>query len=406
MSLLDILSDHGAWEKFCVYKTSECLSKPDEKELRAFIDEKRYLPVCELIAKGERFPLPRRSVISKLGSEKKRVVYTYPKDENTVMKLLTYLLTRRYDGLFSPGLYSFRQQKTAKEAVRGFMKLPGIETMYSYKVDIHDYFNSVPVDRLLPMLEDVISDDPRLLSFLESLLCEEYVLDHGAPVKERKGIMAGTPVSAFYANLYLCGLDRHFDNSKVPYARYSDDIIVFAKTKEETERHAGFIREYLNGYGLTVNPSKEQFSSPSDGWTFLGFYVNGKTADIAAATVKKLKQKMRRKSNALRRWAKRNDVEGEKAAKAFIRIFNRKLLESPEDNELSWSRWFFPVINTVKSLKTIDCYAQQCVRYLISGTHTKAAYRVKYEDMKAIGYKNLVHEFYAFNENSADNKNN
>ena len=398
MSLLDMLSEPGAWEKFRIYKTSQRLSKTDEKQLCDFTDEKRYLPVCRAIADGERFPLPRRSVISKLGSDKKRVVYTYPKDENTVIKLLTFLISRKYDGLFSPGLYSFRPNKTAKEAVRGFMKLPGIENMYSYKVDIHDYFNSVPVSRLLPMLADALSDDPALYGFLSSLLCEEYVLERGVPLKEQKGIMAGTPVASFYANLYLRGLDRRFEEAGVPYARYSDDIIVFAKTEEETKKHAKFIRAYLNECGLTVNPSKEQFSSPSDGWTFLGFYVNGKTADIAKATVKKLKGKMRRKANALHRWAKRNGVEGEKAAKAFIRIFNRKLLEAPEDNELSWCRWFFPVINTTESLKEIDAYARQCVRYIISGKRTKAAYKVRYEDIKALGYKNLVHEYYSYSE--------
>ena len=396
MSILDALSDHAAWERFCEYRTGVRLTKSDEKRLCDFIDEKRYLPVCEKIVSGASFPLPRRSVISKLGSDKKRVVYTYPEDENTVLKLLTYLLCRKYDGIFSKGLYSFRPNKTAKEAVRGFMKLPGIENMYSYKVDVHDYFNSVPTDRLLPMLEEVLSDDPALFAFLKSLLCEEYVLERGKPLKEKKGIMAGTPVASFYANLYLSGLDRHFESSGVPYARYSDDVIVFAKTEEETKKHAEFIRAYLDEYGLSVNPKKERFSSPSEGWTFLGFYINGKTVDVAPATVKKLKGKMKRKTNALRRWSKRNEIDGEKAAKAFIRIFNRKLLESPSDNELSWCCWFFPVINTDKSLKEIDAYARQCVRYLISGRRNKSAYKVKYEDIKALGYKNLVHEYYSF----------
>ena len=398
MSFLDSLSDKSAWGRFLSYRTGSRLTKSDEKQLRGFIEEKRYLPVCEKIVSGAGFPLPRRSVISKLGSDKKRVVYTYPEDENTVLKLLTYLLCRKYDGIFSPGLYSFRPNKTAKEAVRGFMKLPGIEKMYSYKADVHDYFNSVPTDRLLPMLEEVLSDDPALFSFLRSLLTEEYVLERGKPIKEKKGIMAGTPVASFYANLYLRGLDRHFERSGVPYARYSDDIIVFAETEEETKKHAEFIRAYLDGRGLSVNPKKEQFSSPSDGWTFLGFYVNGKTVDVAPATVKKLKGKMRRKTNALHRWSERNGIDGEKAAKAFIRIFNRKLLESPSDNELSWCCWFFPVINTEKSLKEIDAYAQQCIRYIVSGKHTKAAYRVKYEDIKGLGYKNLVHEYYSFDK--------
>ena len=96
---------------------------------------------------------------------------------------------------------------------------------------------------------------------------------------------------------------------------------------------------------------------------------------------------------------KRNGIGGEKAAKAFIRIFNGKLLESPRDNELSWSHWFFPVINTTDSLHVIDQYAQDCLRYLIAGTHTKARFNVRYEDLKALGYCSLVHEYYEGVEN-------
>ena len=395
--LLDLLDKEEIWERFFEYKSALC-SSSDEEELRKFIDEKRYLPVCDTIRSGGLFALPKRSVLSKLGTSKKRVVYTYPKDENTVLKLLTYLLIRKYDGLFSKGLYSFRPNKTAKDAIRGFMRTPGISDMYTYKVDIHDYFNSVPVSRLLPMLEETAEDDQPLLAFLTCLLREEYVLERGKPIKEQKGIMAGTPLSSFYANLYLRSLDLRFDTAKIPYARYSDDIIVFAKSEEETHEYADIIRSHLSRYGLTVHPSKEQFGSPSDGWTFLGFYVNGKTVDIAPATVRKLKQKMKRKADSLHRWAKRTGSDGEQAAKAFIRIFNKKLLESPVDNELSWSRWFFPVINTAESLKEIDAYARQCIRYIITGKHTKSAYNVRYGDMKALGCRNLVHEYYSFED--------
>ena len=193
-------------------------------------------------------------------------------------------------------------------------------------------------------------------------------------------------------------MDRYFADLGVPYARYSDDVIVFAPTKEETEEMADKIRKFLAEYGLAVNPDKEKFSTPSDGFTFLGFSVKGDVVDIAPATVQKLKGKMRRKAKGLLRWSKRADVDGEKAAAAFIRIFNRKLLEGPKDNELTWSFWFFPVINTSESLHVIDLYAQECVRYIISGKRTKARYNVRYEDMKKLGLRSLVHEFYEHGE--------
>ena len=395
MSLLDQLSDRQVWESFYEYKTGLACPKDFTKKLRVFIDEERYVPVCAAIESGAEFPLPKRSVISKMSTGKKRVVYTYPEDENIVLKLLTYLLLRRCDGIFCDNLYSFRPRRTAQDAVRRIVRTKGLSELYSYKVDISDYFNSIPVDRLLPMLRRVTAEDERLYEFLASLLTEPRVLDRGEVCcPEQKGIMAGTPQASFYANLYLKDLDELFSEKGVLYARYSDDIILFARTEEDCAGHAETVRAFLSGRGLRVNPAKECFASPQEGFVFLGFFVREGVVDIAPATVKKLKAKMRRKRDALARWNKRNGMGGENAAKAFVRVFNRKLLESSADNELSWASWFFPTINTADSLRVIDRYAQDCIRYLVSGTHTKARYNVRYEDLKALGYRSLVHEYY------------
>ena len=401
-SLLDQLSRAECWEKFYAYKTSLACPKRFAEELRDFIDRRAYLPVCEAIARGERFPLPEKSVISKTSSQKKRVVYCYPRPENTVLKLLTWLLLRRYDGLFAKNLYSFRPGRAAKDAVLRLRALPGAGEMYAYKADVSDYFNSIPLQPLTAALRQELAEDPRLCAFLCALLEEPEALENGRPVTEPKGIMAGTPLSAFYANLYLRELDGRFAALGVPYARYSDDIIVLAPSEEETRAHADFIRAYLAAKGLALNPEKEAFTAPGDGWIYLGFRYHEGVTDLAPASLTKMKQKMRRKTRALERWRARNGLEREKAAAAFIRVFNRKLFENPADNELTWAYWFFPVLTTADSLREIDRYAQDCLRYLLSGVRTKARYNVRYGDLKRLGWRSLVHEYYAFRERGGE----
>ena len=470
MSLLHALSSREMWERFYEYKISLVSRGSFEKELRMFIDREAYLPLCRKygwvtgtpdyarddtgrpartetagVAAGEiaqtealvdharkteqteaeekdrlaKFPLPRRAVISKLDSAKKRIVYTYPEPENTVLKMLTWLLLRKYDPLFSDNLFSFRPGRSAKDAIRLLRSVPDIRNAYSYKADISNYFNSIPVEKLIPMLEETLGDDPELLSFLRGLLEEPLVLESGKgtagwrrdpggdpgaassaepkgirTIREEKGIMAGTPLSAFYANLYLRDLDLSFAKAGVPYARYSDDMILFAESREEAERHAEMLRAFLDEKGLKLNPEKEEYRTPEEGWVFLGFSYRDGIIDIAPASIRKIKAKMRRKARALRRWADRNGVEPERAAAAFIRVFNRKLLGPGPDTDLTWSRWFFPVINTTDSLAEIDHYAQECIRYLVSGTRTKARYNVRYEDIRALGFRSLVHAYY------------
>lgn len=393
-TLLESINDEDAWKKFYNYKLSLVCGKNDAKELGKFIENKAYKDVYEKIKNNADFPLAKKSVISKMSSQKKRVIYSYPYEEKMVLKLLTYLITRKYDYIFSPNLYSFRPVRQAKDAVKRITSYPGIGEMYGYKVDIHNYFNSVPLEKFLPLLKQTLADDELLYAFLERLLSESHVISNGRIIEEDKGFMAGTPIAAFYANLYLADMDRHFLSEAVIYARYSDDIIVFSKSKEELTNHIAFIKDTLASKGLTVNPDKEAYFGPGDEWTFLGFSYKVGIIDISPVTVSKLKGKMRRKTRALQRWGKRNEVPPEKTASAFVRIFNRKLLESPTDNELSWSHWFFSVINTTESLVEIDHYAQECIRYLMSGRRTKSRYNVRYEDMKKIGYKSLVNEYY------------
>ena len=244
------------------------------------------------------------------------------------------------------------------------------------------------------MLKEALSGDELLYDFTASLLQESSVIDRGKIVREKKGIMAGTPLSAFYANLFLSGLDRYFSERGIFYLRYSDDILLFADTEEEREECISYIRSFLAERQLTVNPEKEQRIAPGMPFAFLGFWFDGRKVDVAPLSVVKMKQKMQRKRNALARWKKRNGIGGEKAARAFIRVFNRKLFDVAGDNELSWTKWYFPVINTSESLHEIDLYAQDCIRCLISGTHTKKRFDVRYETLKEMGYRSLVHEYY------------
>ena len=400
MSLIDKLFEKSIWEKFYDYKTGLRCSKRFTKELRAFIDAEAYLKYEDAIRTCEGLPLPSKSIISKMSSQKKRTVYKYPYDFNMVLKLLTYLTLRKYDSIYTPGLYSFRPGVCAKDAIMNITHTKNIHSMYSYKVDVSDYFNSIHVPKMAEALEQTVTDDDKLLAFMKALLCEERALISDSEVREQKGIMAGTPISSFYANLYLKDLDEWFYERGIIYARYSDDIIVFADNEKDIATYKDVILEHLKSKGLTVNPDKEVSGTPEDGFCFLGIEAKNGEIDIAPQSVIKLKQKMRRKARALNRWYHRKGLDGTKAAAAFIRIFNHKLLEVNEDSDLTWSLWFFPVITTPNSLHVIDLYAQDLLRYLISDTHTKSRYNVRYEDLKELGYKSLVNEYYAHKDDA------
>lgn len=396
MNLLEQLGDAETWARFYRHKKEAGhLSPRDERALLAFVEGERYRETVDKLLRGGVFAPPKKSVISKAHSQKKRTVYTYSREENYVLKLLAWLL-QRYDSAFAPNLYSFRVGRGVKQGVWSIVHTPEIDQMYSYKVDVSNYFNSIDVELLIPLLEHIMGDEPEALAFLIALLRNPFAEENGVLVAEKKGVMAGTPVSTFLANVYLMELDWWFARHRRIYARYSDDIIIFAPSRAQLEEDAGRISSFLARNHLEINPAKEYRTSPGERWTFLGISYFQGVMDISPVSIDKMKGKMRRKARALVRWKIKKQVSGPQAAKGFIRAMNRKFFENPRQDEMTWCRWYFPLINTDQSLRVLDRYMQDCVRYVVTGRHTKANYNFRYDDMKSIGYESLVHHYYRF----------
>ncbi len=379
------------------------MPSPEEAELKRFIDERTYLDVLSKIEKSG-FAAPRKCFISKMHSGKKRVVYIFPREESYILKFLTFLLIRRYDAIFAPNLYSFRTSRGVQRAIRFLKKAEGLSSMFVYKADIHNYFNSVDVDLLLPQLKEIMTDDMETYRLISDLLTDPRVeLPDGTISREKKGIMAGVPLSSFLANVYLNALDWHFQKAGITYARYSDDIILFAPTDEARRVAIEYMHACLREMRLEINPSKEELTLPYQKWNFLGISYENGVLDISDVSASKIKMKMRRKSRALLRWKTRKGLDNLCAAKAFVKIFNRKLYDNYVKSELTWTRWFFPVINTTKTLGQIDHYMQDCLRYIATGKRNRSRFRFGYEEMKHLGYRCMVHEYYLIKKDRGAN---
>ena len=394
-SILSQLGDQAVWEEFLAHRlmkgrfTWSLFSDADD-----YVASKGYLPVARAFMDGEGPGVPEKKLVNKMGSNRKRTVYCFRPEETRVLKLISYLLYR-YDDRFSPGCYAFRRGIKASDAIFRIRKALNGRKMWAYKLDIHDYFNSISIPILLPLLRDLLADDPPLYAFFERMLTDGRATVDGTIVQENRGVMAGTPTSPFLADVYLMEVDRHFADAGVLYARYSDDIILFAPDREELERHKAVLLDYLDRYRLEVNPDKERIYTPDEPFEFLGFRCHGDAIDISRSVRDKMKGKIRRAARALYRWRMAKGLPAEAAMKALIRQFNAKFFESDDPEALSWSRWFFPVVNRTEGFQEIDRYLQQYLRYLSTGRHTKTNYRIRYRDLKSLGYRSLVHEYYA-----------
>ena len=199
MSVLDELLNHNKWLEFLHHKESFYINKEEYNSIKEFIEKKKYYDIAEQIVNGiYQFSIPRKKFINKSWTPKKRIVYTFKYNEMIVLKMIQYLL-KEYDFLLAPNCYSFRGEISPKQAFYNIANYGHLN--YGYKVDIHNYFNSINISKLLDLLKDKV--DNKIYNLFEQILTKDEVIINDEVVIEKKGVMAGTPISCFLSNIYL-----------------------------------------------------------------------------------------------------------------------------------------------------------------------------------------------------------
>jgi hypothetical protein len=204
-----------------------------------------------------------------------------------------------------------------------------------------------------------------------------------------KGVMAGSPIAGILANVYMDDVDKAMKHNKYRYIRYADDTLVVGKEGFD------FFNKQIEKLNVILNPTKTEVMTIKDGITFLGFTYKGKTIDISSKALAKMKSRLKRRAKWYRQWMLRRRVAKEVTLKDYIKKLNNKFY-SDQDDSVNWSRWYLPNINVTKSIEFLDSYFIDCIRYLDSGTWHKGKkfYRLSYDDIKALGYRSLVNEYY------------
>lgn len=399
MGILERLSEEQLWQDFLQYKIErQHMSRREQEAWHSYISEKRYTEMVTCFQNEDWIPpYPDKHYVNKTGTEKKRVVYSFSEDMNRVLKLAAFCLYD-YDGEFADNCYAFRRGTGVIDAMLRLKRIPQLDKKYCLKVDIQDYFNSIDVALLLEKLLFLKEEDTALYRLLDKLLQSDQCYEESGAerrlITEHRGVMAGTPIAPFLANVYLSTVDYFFKEQGIDYFRYSDDILLLADSREALSWNQELLYEHLASHKLTLNPKKVAVIMPGEPIQFLGFqYVHGQV-DLSPVTKDKLKAKIRRKAHALRRWQRKKGLAGVHAAKGFIKAMNHKLYDYGNGTDFCWSRWFFPVLTTDAGLRELDAYMQQYIRYTVTGRHYKGNYHITYEQMKEWGYRSLVAEYW------------
>lgn len=168
--------------------------------------------------------------------------------------------------------YGFRPGRSQHQAVREVYKWLNFGCVNVLDADIEAFFDTIPHDRLMALVEKRVSDI-RILRLIRAWL------HHGA-MKDGTGTPQGGVISPLLANIYLNELDKAWEERGLAsrngcdakLVRYADDFVIL--TSKGLDEPVKVVESVLTDLGLKLSAKKTRPVRVEDGegFDFLGFH--------------------------------------------------------------------------------------------------------------------------------------
>ena len=221
-------------------------------------------------------PLPvRRVEIPKPGSSETRGLGIPAVRDRVVQTALLHVLEPIYDITFHERSFGFRRGVGCIDALRCVEELLNKGYVYVVDADLRSYFDTIPRDRLLALLQQKLSDSA-VIRLIEKYLDQEIMSEMGTWTPEA-GVPQGAVLSPMLSNIYLNPLDHNMADNGFEMVRYADDFVILCKSQEEAEDALAKVRDWVISTGLSLHPEKTNIvDSRSHSFSFLGYSFRGR----------------------------------------------------------------------------------------------------------------------------------
>jgi RNA-directed DNA polymerase len=247
---------------------------------------------------GSYVPLPsRRCWIPKPGSKEKRPLGIPAVRDRIVQGAIRNVMEPIFEHVYAKHSYGGRPGRGCKDALRRIEHLLREGKVWVVDVDFKGYFDSIPHDKLMERVEELISDG-KLLALLWKYLKAGVMEELKGWEPSEQGTPQGAVISPMLANLYLNPLDHLMVAKGYAMTRYVDDFVIQCQSKAEAEEALALIYQWAQENGLTVHPTKTRIVDARErgGFDFLGYHFERGMKWPRQKSLDKFKDKIRHKT--------------------------------------------------------------------------------------------------------------
>jgi RNA-directed DNA polymerase len=258
--------------------------------------EERLAKLSDHLQDGTYQPLPVRRVFIPKSDGRRRPLGIPAVCDRIVQTALRNVLEPIFEVEFCEHSYGFRPGRGAKDALRRVDGLLKAGHRLVVDADLQSYFDTIPHDRLMALLERRVADG-RILGLVQAFL-KQGVLEGMQEWNPTRGTPQGAVISPLLANIYLHPLDVSMRDAGYEMVRYADDFVVLCRSAEEAQRALDLIRAGVESAGLTLHPEKTRIVNVDEpgGFDFLGYHFERGYRWPRKSSLKKFKDAIRAKT--------------------------------------------------------------------------------------------------------------
>jgi RNA-directed DNA polymerase len=214
----------------------------------------------------------RREWIPKPGSREKRPLGIPTVRDRVVEKALQDTLQPIFEREFAEQSYGFRPGRSCKDALRRVEQLLKQEHRWVVDADLKSYFDTIPHEQLLKLIEEKVADG-RVLELIRKYL-KQGALEEMRAWQPEAGTPQGAVISPLLSNIYLNPLDHLMEANGFEMVRYADDFVVLCRSEAEAQAALARVQQWTAEAGLTLHPEKTRIveATQPGGFDFLGYH--------------------------------------------------------------------------------------------------------------------------------------